>query len=59
MRRGELLALQWDDIDFAAGIIRVRRSLSGGEIQTPKTEKSRRKIQVGANLLKNLREHHP
>lgn len=57
MRRGELLALQWDDIDHAASVIRVRRSLSAGEIQTPKTEKSRRSIQVGASLLKMLKEH--
>lgn len=57
MRRGEFLALQWDDIDFSAGIIRVRRSLSSGQIQTPKTEKSRRTIQVGGALLKILKEH--
>lgn len=57
MRRGEILALQWEDIDFGGSVIRVRRSLSGGEIQTPKTEKSRRSIQVGAALLKMLKEH--
>jgi integrase len=57
MRRGELLALQWDDIDHAANVIRVRRSLSAGEIQTPKTEKSRRSIQVGPSLLTMLKEH--
>lgn len=57
MRRGEILALQWEDIDFSGSVIRVRRSLSGGEIQTPKTEKSRRSIQVGAALLKMLKEH--
>ena len=57
MRRGEILALQWDDIDFNGNVIRVRRSVSGGEIQTPKTEKSRRAIQVGLSLLKMLKEH--
>ncbi len=57
MRRGELLALQWDDIDFNANVVRVRRSLSGGQIQTPKTEKSRRSIQVGPSLLGTLKEH--
>ncbi len=57
MRRGEFLALQWDDIDFKANVIRVRRSLSSGQIQTPKTEKSRRSIQVGAFLLKMLKQH--
>jgi integrase len=57
MRRGEILALQWDDVDFNGSVIRVRRSVSGGEIQTPKTEKSRRAIQVGGSLLKMLKEH--
>ena len=57
MRRGEILGLQWDDIDFKAGVIRVRRSISNGEIQVPKTEKSRRAVQVGPALLKTLRAH--
>jgi integrase len=57
MRRGELLVLQWDDIDFNASVIRVRRSVSSGQIQTPKTEKSRRAIQVGGALLKIPKEH--
>jgi integrase len=57
IRRGELLGLQWDDIDFGASVIRVRRSISNGEIQLPKTEKSRRAIQVGPELLKTMRAH--
>lgn len=57
MRRGELLGLQWDDVDFHGNVIRVRRSISNGEIQLPKTEKSRRAVQVGPELLKTLRAH--
>ena len=57
MRRGEILGLQWDDIDFKGSVIRVRRSISNGEIQLPKTEKSRRAVQVGPALLKTLRAH--
>ena len=36
IRLGEALALQWDDIDGLAREIRVRRSLSRGEVGTPK-----------------------
>ena len=57
MRRGEILGLQWDDVDFKGNVIRVRRSISNGEIQLPKTEKSRRAVQVGPALLKTLRAH--
>src|SRR5436305_1924176 len=37
MRRGELLALRWRDVDWAAGVVRVRRNYSRGEMVTPKT----------------------
>lgn len=45
MRRGELLALQWRDIDFAGSKIVVRRAISGGEISD--STKSRRFRDVG------------
>jgi integrase len=35
LRRGELLALRWQDVDFDAGVIRVRRTYSRGEFGTP------------------------
>jgi integrase len=35
LRRGELLALQWSDIDFAAGVIWVRKSKSGEGRRVP------------------------
>ncbi|MCB9477218.1 MAG: tyrosine-type recombinase/integrase [Deltaproteobacteria bacterium] len=41
MRRGELLALQWKDIDFERGIIKVRRSIWNGLVTTPKGGKER------------------
>lgn len=37
MRRGELLGLQWRDIDLKAGTVEVRRNVVGGEIKTPKS----------------------
>jgi len=41
LRRGELLALRWRDIDFPGQAIRVRANLSYGEIVTPKSGRVR------------------
>jgi integrase len=56
MRLGELLALQWGDIDFAGRLIEIKRSLVGGRIETPKNGKTR-KVDMSSQLateLKNL-----
>jgi integrase len=42
MRLGELLALEWGDLDFRGGFIEVRRSLVEGRFTTPKNHKARR-----------------
>jgi integrase len=42
MRLGEVLALKWEDIDFKGRFIYVVRGFSMGEIDTPKSNKSRR-----------------
>lgn len=57
MRQGELLALQWDDIDWSRSVIRVRRAFSRGTLQTPKTPRSRREVRTGKMLMRALREH--
>jgi integrase len=41
LRRGELVALRWRDVDFAGHAIRVRGSYSHGEVVTPKSGKVR------------------
>jgi integrase len=51
LRPGELTGLRWDDVDFDAGVIRVRRSLKQGEdgVLSPgslKTESSRRTLSL-------------
>lgn len=50
-RKGEVLALTWEDIDFEAGSIRFAKTLFHTErqflIQTPKTKESRRLISLG------------
>jgi integrase len=41
LRRGELLALRWRDVDFRAHAIRVRASYAAGVVTTPKSGKVR------------------
>jgi integrase len=41
LRRGELLALRWRDVDFTGSAIRVRASYAAGELTTPKSGKVR------------------
>jgi integrase len=41
LRRGELVALRWRDVDFAGCVIRVRASYSAGALTTPKSGKLR------------------
>lgn len=64
LRVGELLALKWDDIDFAKGIMTVNKSChdswKDGEfvkvIDTPKTDSSIRKIPIPKQLISKLKE---
>ncbi|MBO1910146.1 site-specific integrase, partial [Microvirga sp. 3-52] len=62
MRKGELLALQWDDIDFDKNTIHVRHSLSytklnGYQLKEPKTKKSIRKVAPPSQLMDELKSH--
>jgi len=41
LRRGELIALRWRDVDFAGSTIRVRASYAGSELTLPKSGKVR------------------
>jgi integrase len=61
MRRGELLALQWRDLDLDAGTVRVERSVeetkAGLRIKSPKTKRGRRNITLPAEAVTMLRAH--
>jgi integrase len=62
MRQGELLALKWEDVNFEAGVLQVRRTLStatggGFTFSAPKTAKSRRSIKLPNTALSSLRKH--
>lgn len=41
LRRGELVALRWRDVDFSASSIRVERSYAGDTLTTPKSSQGR------------------
>src|SRR4051812_44806731 len=41
LRRGELVALRWRDVDFTASRLRVTGSYAGGRLTTPKSGKVR------------------
>ena len=57
MRRGELVALRRQDVDLAAGVIRVRRSHSDGRIGPPKSLRSNRAIPIADRLALELGAH--
>lgn len=57
MRRGELLGLKWEDIDWINRKIHVRRTLYKGSFQTPKSKYSKRDIDMGPRLTDVLKNH--
>jgi integrase len=40
-RRGEMIGLRWEDVDFSRGVVRIRRARVRGEEVVPKSEKAR------------------
>ena len=61
LRRGELMALQWDELDFKTGILTVNKQVYAvrGKLQfsTPKTKNSIRKIVLPSTVVEVLREY--
>ena len=67
MRRGEVLGLRWRDVDLAAGVLQVSRTLITTDVQrkgmpgmewgTPKTRKGRRRIALDPATVVALRAH--
>lgn len=56
LRRGEIAALEWGDIDFTRKFLHVQRSESKGQLSTPKSGRSRR-VDLTSRLLQALREN--
>jgi integrase len=62
MRRGELLALHWADVDLDAGFVQVRftvQHIAGAQVlfSPPKTARSRRKVALSARAVAALQKH--
>ncbi len=53
LRMGELIGLQWGDVDFHSGFLEVRRAVVMGDITTPKNHKIRR-IDMSPQLADTL-----
>lgn len=60
LRRGELLALRWEHVDFENKVIHIRenRVIANGkvEIKAPKSSAGVRTIPIGDNLVKALKK---
>ena len=58
MRRGEVLGLRWEDLDFKTGFITVRRNATyahnQAEVTTPKTSNGFRSLPLYAQLVEML-----
>lgn len=59
LRQGELLALQWSDVDLERGELTVRHTLQRGTglRAEPKTKRARRTLRIPAFVVTNLRDH--
>ena len=56
LRRGELLALRWQDVELLDGRLQVRQAYVRGEFQTPKSRSSRRTLDLGPRAVGVLGE---
>jgi integrase len=60
-RRGEALALRWQDVDLDKGVVRIERSLeqtkAGLRFKSPKTKNGRRNVAISPWLIAELRAH--
>ena len=57
LRQGELIALRWQDVDWPAAKVRVRRSFVRGEFSSPKSRRGTRSVPLADELAAELERH--
>jgi integrase len=58
LRRGELLALKWPDVDLEAGKLSVQRSLAAdGTFNPPKRKNSKRSVRLTTAAVEAIKSH--
>ncbi|MGA8296726.1 MAG: tyrosine-type recombinase/integrase [Acidimicrobiales bacterium] len=61
LRKGEVFGLRWSDVDFKDGVISIAQALSRVDsrlvLGPPKTERSRRKVNLPREVATSLRTH--
>ena len=58
LRRGEVLALKWTDVDFETGKLSVQRSLAAdGTLNPPKRKSSKRTVRLTTGAVEALKQH--
>ena len=54
LRKGELVALRWRDVDWTALRVRVRQNYTRGQFGTPKSQRSTRSVPLADELAGEL-----
>ena len=61
LRRSEILALTWSDVDFTENVIHITKSVCYVDkkifVKTPKTKSSVRSIRLPASLMDNIKKY--
>jgi integrase len=61
LRRGEILALRWQDVDLASGLLWIRRAVeetkAGIKIKEPKSHRGRRSVTLPPIAVEALAQH--
>lgn len=57
LRRGELIALRWDNINLGSGTLKVTHTMTAGELAEPKSDRSRRTITLPGACTQALKEN--
>jgi integrase len=58
LRRGEVFALRWRDVDETARVLTVREAVYDGRFSTPKTEAGARQVPLSATALGLVKAWH-